>query len=134
MKFLYVILFLIISNSYGKDMLKLEDLSVEVEKYEIMGNTRHPYMYKDAPPNYGLNLNMKLSLMKYLYNNSQVLSLTDQSQFRFIGLKMENGIEIDKINIYHRHFSGHALDTTYQDKYRFPEENAIGIRINLLSK
>lgn len=57
--------------------------------------------------------------------------LTDHSQFRFLGYKMETGIEpIKGIEVYYQHFSGHALDERFNQG--FPQYNKIGIRWNIV--
>ena len=63
--------------------------------------------------------------------NQRVNSIVGSNQFRHIGYTNEVGFRTKAgVDLYFRHFSGHALDFEYGKA--FPQENVFGIRFNLI--
>lgn len=112
-----------------KDSIKVKDLYIETEKR--IGTNRDYYLRDEEAAKYDLNLGLNLELPATLYYNNKVTSTTDDNQFRHIGYEFEFGARPFKgIDLYIQHFSGHALDESY-DK-NFPQRNKFGIRFNLI--
>lgn len=125
-----LILLLSISFSAWADVpyLKVQNLYLEAEK--AYGTNRSYNLPEDRIPSHYANLGFDLTFTKYVYSNSKIKSVVDQSQFRNVSLDSELGFKLLGLDIYARHFSGHALDSNYGKK--FPQENSIGIRLNLI--
>jgi hypothetical protein len=125
-----LILLLLLSTSVFAELPKVivKNLYLEAEKAR---GTNRSYNIPDGhtPSNYA-NLGLDLTFTKYVYNNSKIKSVVDQSQFRNVSLDTELGIKLYSVDIYIRHFSGHALDSEYGKK--FPQENSVGVRFNLI--
>ena len=110
--------------------VKTKSLYIEGEK-NVLSN-REYHMPENEQPKHALNLGLDLDIGKNLYLDKKVSSLTNDRQFRFISLDFEAGVSKYGVDLYFRHFSGHTLDTGL--KTRFPEDNAVGIRINLIGE
>lgn len=131
---LIIVCVLIVESSRAMELYKFNDLYIETEKYKVLGATRHMAL-EGGVPQYGLNLGTKFTFFdEYMYNDAKISSLTDGNQFRFVSLDTETGFDFGRLQIYFRHFSGHQLDRGWVDIYRFPEENAVGLRIYLLKQ
>jgi len=126
--FVGIMLILLISNASAKDEVKLDELYIEAEK-AVLSN-RSYYLLPGEQKRHELSFGMRFNYNDKFYNKLKVRSITGTSQFRFIGLDNELGMNYKVFQIYFRHFSGHALDTQYNR--RFPEDNSIGVRIHLL--
>lgn len=109
--------------------VKVTDLNVETEK--AFGTNRNYFIPEYERPSYYLNLNLNIELKDLGYVHQRVESIVGDSQFRNTGYRIEVGREVfDGVDLYIRHFSTHGLD--YTPYRRFHEENAIGIRWNLI--
>jgi len=133
MKNFILLLFLIVlltSISKASSIIEVDNLYFEVEK-TVSTNRGYTLPENTTPKNnfnLGLNLSDKWSV---LYLNSEISSTTTKSQFGYVGLDSELGLNTTiGLQLYYRHFSGHLLDATSED--RFPEENVIGVRLNLI--
>ena len=112
-----------------RDSIKVENLYIETEK-RVSYNTDY-HMVNQDQAKYDLNLGLDLTLPATMYYNSKVVSTTDSDQFRFVGLNFEVGARpFTGIDVYFGHFSGHALDDSFNRD--FPQTNKIGIRFNLI--
>ena len=136
MKKLILLIALIIACTKIKadTLVEVDALYLETEK-TILTN-RGYYLPEGSNPNYNLNLGFDLvdSYSGMVYSRNVVSSTTDQSQFRYVALDTEFGISTTVgLEIYLRHFSGHLMDATDPDGQRFPEENVIGVRFNLIN-
>jgi hypothetical protein len=131
---LIVLLFLLATTmNIGKaDWIEVDNLYLETEK--TFGTNRGYTLPEDSKPKYNFNMGMDMTDgLGILYNSSKISSTVDQSQFRYVGLDTEIGLNTTLgFQIYYRHFSGHVLDAVMTD--RFPQENVIGLRFNLLGK
>jgi hypothetical protein len=121
-----------VHGAHGQDLssnIKVKNLYIETEKRVL---TNREYFLVDQ---YGatndLNLGLDLEMPASIYFNNKITSITDDSQFRFVGYNFEIGAEpIKGIEVYFEHFSGHALDQTYVND--FPQFNKVGIRWNFI--
>jgi hypothetical protein len=108
---------------------EIKQLYLETEK-RVMVN-RSYYLVDQNDAQYDVNLGMTMQLPYTFYYTKRVESIVDSSQFRFVGLRFETGFTLFKhIDVYYQHFSGHALDSQYEDN--FPQDNKIGIRWHLV--
>ena len=133
MKLLTLLLILLISNCFSRDLrdhVKVDSLYIEMDKH--IKSNRSFYLPEDESPGESFNLGFDLDISKNLYLDSKVSSSTNGHQFRFISLDSEIGFSKYNVDLYIKHFSGHTLDASLGR--RFPESNAIGIRLNLIGK
>lgn len=122
------------TNSYAdlSKYVEVNELSLEFEKATM--TNRSFFTPPDEEVAGFMNLNFNLDIGDYAYFNNQVLSEYTNRQFRAVAWAPELGFKLfdDGINLYFRHYSGHALD--YNIGRGFPEQNAIGIRFNFIKK
>ena len=132
-KILIGLIFIFSSTNIFSKSLGLDKVYFETEKHVF--SNRDYYLPNYEQPRYGLNLGIEFEFNEHFYNDIKVLSRTGERQFRFVGLETETGIHLGKyVDIYFRHFSGHALDADYLDNRpytRFPEANVFGIRLTV---
>lgn len=114
--------------------LKTREMFINTRKFFPNGNT--PYLTKGRDLGYELNINHNIDVFKLGYFNYKVWSLTDQTQFRWVGLNFKAGIRLTSIiDIEYEHFSKHILDDEYPYKAQgnnFPVEDSIGVNIYLM--
>jgi hypothetical protein len=117
---------------WGQDLsdhVKVRNLYIEGEK-RVLTN-RDYFLNENRIPHNDLNLGLDLDLPATLYYNNKVNSIVDTNQFRYIGYTFELGARPFKgIEVYFQHFSGHALDETF-DYRGFPQFNKVGVRFYL---
>lgn len=114
------------------DIIKVDSLYLEFEK--TAGTNRQYYLPNDSVPKNNFNLGFDISdKLSILYLNTLISSTTDQSQFRYVAMDNEFGLNTTlNLQIYFRHYSGHILDASDPSDMRFPEENVFGIRFHLI--
>lgn len=140
MKKLVSILLLLFSfNVYSDDFFKLSEVSIEYKKF--LDGSRDPLINDngliDRTINEQLDLNVNVSIAKYLFFNNRVHSLTDKdintdagSRYRIVGWNYNLGAHINKyIDIGFEHFSQHELDATFP--WPYPDTNSVNIKIYL---
>lgn len=133
MKGLILVVFLLFITGIVKaDFVEVDKLYIETEK--MTSTNRGYYLPKNSEPKYNFNLGLNMTDgLGILYSDNKISSTTDQSQFRYISLDTEFGLNTTiGLQIYYRHYSGHMLDAYEQGSERFPQENVIGIRFNIL--
>lgn len=122
------------SKAFGarlQDNIKVTNLYLELNR-TILSNRDYHLVNIDSK-RYELNLGLNTNIGTRFYWNNLITSKTDSSQFRFIGLDSEFGYRLlEDVKVYYRHFSGHALDSQYDE--RFPEDNSLGIRLDFISE
>lgn len=106
---------------------EVKALYIETEK-SIMTN-RTWLIPQDEESKGFVNLGIEYDFNKTFYLNQRVETEFTR-QFRYIGYKSELGVRVLGVDIYYRHFSGHAMDFNYGRP--FPESNAIGVRWNMI--
>ena len=108
--------------------VKLDDFYMEYGRY-LGGNSHHlapGYHTKQLP---ALGFNFKA--YKWAYLKNKVTSEVDSTQFRYVALDSELGANIrENVEVYLRHYSGHALDSSYPSRY--PSDNSVGVRVHFL--
>lgn len=134
-----LLIFLIVLTFHVKaseGIVDLESLYLETEK--AFGSNRQLYLPDESIPKYYMNLGFDLDLSRgsnIVYSNNVISSVVDQSQFRYVALDSELGVNTPyNFQLYIRHYSGHMMDAVDPSGVRFPEENTIGLRFNLFKK
>ena len=114
------------------DIVEVDNLYIETER--TFNSNRGYLLPSGSEPKYNFNIGLDMvDGLGILYSNSVISSTVDQSQFRYIALDTEFGINfVLPIQLYYRHYSGHMLD--YLPDERFPEENVIGLRLNIIGR
>ena len=125
-----IFLLLICKPVFSQEMnVKIRNLYIEVEKHNFAN--RSYFIPENEDLTNSLNLVLNMDINKYLYLNQRITSQVGTRQFRHIGYQPELGFRSKwGVDLYFRHFSGHALDFVYDR--RFPQENAVGVRFNLI--
>lgn len=112
-------------QSWAND-IKLDDFYLEYGRY-VGGNSHHlapGYETKQLPA-----LGWQFKAYKWAYMTNKISTEVDDSQFRYVALDSELGLKpTSNIELYYRHYSGHALDSVY--KTRYPSDDSVGFRIH----
>lgn len=108
-------------------VLNLRTLYVDSAKY--VGSVL-PWIPAYSIPNYSLDLHVDLDLFDRLaFLNSMVHSMTDDTQFRLVGLQFRAGVHLHRtIDIYYEHYSQHLLDVAPSGSNVY---DSVGIRLYL---
>ncbi len=133
--FILIVFLLFITNmtNAAESVMEVDKLYIETEK--MVRTNRGYYVPDNSIPknNFNLGLNLKDRFKGIFYVNSLISTTTDESQFRYIALDTEVGIDTTiGIDVYFRHYSGHMLDSYDRSNTRFPEENVVGLRFYLI--
>ena len=87
-----------------------------------------------GPPKDRIGLNIDTKLLRHIDWNSFVHGTSDNSQYRWIGLKMSFGLNIsDYIQFGYNHHSQHILDAQYPHG-KYPVEDTLYIDILIFTK
>lgn len=123
-------------NSYSSraDFIELNEIKVSYVNFFSGG--RDPLISYNQNPNKLLDLDVNTNFATYFFWNNKIHSMSDNSQFRVIGLNTLLGLRIfDFMDLYYYHYSQHLLDTaTYQYGGGFPLLDGIGINLYLFQK
>lgn len=130
------------------DVFQLREVTVIYRSYESGGVdpliTQNPYQ-PDKSLGQGLDLVVNVDLLKFLYWDNTVHSMTDRNatnapgQFRMVGLEWGLGIDLKRVwralplSIGRYHYSRHLLDTEYGLGH-FPLLDAWEIRLKLYER
>lgn len=131
----WLLLILTVTSVQAKDILKVDNLFIESER--TFGSNRYLYLPEFSEPKYNLNLGFKISdLSSTVYSFNKISSTVDQTQFRYIALDSELGVNLPiNVQLYIRHYSGHTLD--FENKWttkKYPQANVVGLRFNLIGE
>ncbi len=120
--------YLLTATAHGSDFgVHLQEVTVDYGRY--MDGSRAPIVDNVKER---LDLSVNLSLLKYLYLDNTVHSLTDPYQFRLVGWHYQFGVHFGRnIDVYYEHFSQHILDNYYDN---YPLENLVGVKIKLYER
>lgn len=110
------------------NQLELRDLYIESKK--AVGTNRTTLLPNGEQKRGELNLGVDYGYRAW-YNRLKVTSFY-ASQFRHVSLTVETGFRLGSFEVFADHYSGHALDAVYDEKY--PNMNSIGVRIKLVTK
>jgi len=110
--------------------VQLHDAYVQYTRYFDGG--RYPLITNAGNPEgrlgHELNLSLNLDIFKYGLWDSTVHSMTDQSQFRLVGLESRLGARITpNVEINYYHYSQHSLD--YSFPWGFPVQDGVQLRL-----
>jgi hypothetical protein len=76
-------------------------------------------------------VNLEIRTLKVLYWRNRIHGAMGQWQFRTVGWQFEAGVGLGPAEVYFHHHSQHLLDSVHPWA-RFPVEDAIGVRVNLI--
>jgi hypothetical protein len=110
-------------------LIELHDVAIEYRRFVDDGRDTliYPHVHKEA-----LNLSVDMDVLRYFYWDNTIHSLTDQSQYRGIGLELSFGIRLnDSWAVQYHHYSQHVLDEPIHTLPRFPVEDSVGIVFKL---
>ncbi len=139
------------SHARGDTTLQLRKLSFTAGGY--VGGNYDPYLMRRTSEEFpynqseGLTVDERLSMTPRLvfdwdfycstydevcfYWNNEVIGKSTNQQYRYVSWQFENGIAFKMIDVFYNHLSAHCLECTPQYHYKYPNENVIGIRLNL---
>lgn len=130
---LAIFMFFMTQQICKADLVEVDNLYLEAEK--MFNSNRRSFFPENETPRYNLNLGFDMTDgLGILYSKTKVSSTVGDSQFRYVALDSEVGINFTfDAQLYYRHYSGHLLDYVDQTQ-RFPQENVIGVRFNLIGR
>lgn len=100
-------------------------------RYEEATGTNRSWEYEGKKKG-ELSLHFNYQLVHFIDLDTNLNSKIDEHQFRYIELNPQLNIHVSKdVILYGKHRSGHALDTTYSNISKFPNENGVGIKLIL---
>ena len=122
---------LMFNEAAAVEPIKLRSLGIDYRNYSIVNpNARNPLITPE-PPKDGLDLNLQIDFMSYIYWDSTIHSVTTSAQYRGVGLETRLGINItDHLATGLYHHSQHVLDRNHSGM-KFPVEDAWEIRIKV---
>ena len=128
---LLVSILLYMEKTYAGDVLDLKELSIEYKNYSVLSDyQRVALIYPDAPKD-GLDVNINSTLLRYFGWDSKVHSVTDDGQYRGIGLQMAGYLNLtQEFSFGWQHHSQHVLDREHAFM-RFPAEDLLFVKIYL---
>jgi hypothetical protein len=86
-----------------------------------------PRVHREA-----LNLSVDMDVLSFFYWDNTVLSVTDESQFRGVGLHSKVGMRLTPwLSVQYDHTSKHVLDGQHSSLPSFPVYDSIGVLIQL---
>ena len=110
-------------------IVSVTSLTIDYKSY--LGSSYQPLV---ANPHNGLDLALMTNITPYVYWGSSVFSMTDNSQYRSVGLNLLLGLRIiPLLDVYFEHQSEHELDAN-NPLPRFPEYDTIGVKLKLIDK
>lgn len=139
MNLIYLIsLFVVNSILQAKEysLWSVDELNMEYYRYER--DYRDPYFIEPDGRTYkpmrdGAELNMNLSVLKWLYwDNRMHMGMDQTSQVRHVGWEWEAGLRLPYIDIFSHHHSRHGLEYINPRGDRFPVEDYVGIRFKFI--
>lgn len=111
-------------------LFQLQELKFE---YDSFLYARDPNFVK-GPPKDRIALNVDTNILRHISWTSMVHGTSDNSQYRWIGLRMGFGLNVtDHIQFGYRHHSEHILDMQYPHG-SFPVKDSLYIEILLFTK
>ena len=114
-------------------LIDIRELALDYKNYKMINpNARNALIYPESPKE-GVNVELKLDVMNRLfYWDSAIESLTTDSQYRSVGLKLWMGLHLsDHMDVGYYHHSAHILDATQSRMNGFPVEDAVQIKLYL---
>lgn len=119
------------TNAGEFKILDLNELSLDFKFYQ--SGSRNLLIYPDVPKE-GMNIDIKIDVLKFMYLDSQILTLTSGNQFKGAGLETRFGMRVTpwlETGIWHR--SAHVLDGTHSFM-PYPTEDSLQVKIYLFRK
>ncbi len=128
------------STSQAKEFSLWEVNELNLEYYKYRGQFRDPYFIEQDGSTYkpmrdGAELNMNLSVLKWLYwDNRYHMAMDETSQVRHVGWEWEAGLRLKYIDLFSHHHSRHGLEYINPRGDRFPVEDFYGIRFKFIDR
>jgi hypothetical protein len=111
---------------------KLIELRESYINYKYFVHPGRDPLFTDLPHKEELNLHVNTDILRYMYWDNMVHSMTDASQYRVVGLNTKLGVRLSGIlDVQFEHFSKHMLDTVHPWMRGFPVEDSVGINLYL---
>lgn len=128
---LTAILLLMMSDAEATDwhLIDLKELNVNYKRFVSDGRDPliYPYVHKEA-----INLDVNMDLFNVFYWDNRILSVTDDAQYRGVGLNVKLGLRITQsLSLQYEHLSQHVLDDKVQRMDKFPVEDSIGLVLKI---
>lgn len=119
-------------NIYSAPLLDVRYLGAEG-----IYNTYSSYLMNPdgtgKPAMSSLNLILDVDILHYGFFESRVISMTDDDQFRKVGLEYKAGFHLGQyLDIFYAHLSHHVLEQTSRN--RFDQYDGFGFRINFIGR
>lgn len=131
------LLSLLISTAYAEfHIVDLNEVYLDYRNYSMVNpNARNLLIYPDTPKE-AINVGIKLDLLKYMYIDNEIQSITTDAQYKGIGLDLRIGVRATswlEVGLWHR--SQHVLDGTQSFMGgNFPSEDAFNVKVYLFRK
>ena len=136
----FFIIFICILACFSELQAKVTELSLDIKQIKEMRHAYYPGKtdwYSYVGLNWDVSAFPILGMDRLIWENTTFF-YGDRSQVRHIGWHSTLGLPINNaVMIYYHHKSEHDADhgqndPQFPDRARFPLENSIGVRINLL--
>jgi hypothetical protein len=109
--------------------IELNSLAIKWRSYLSPGRDAliYPHEHKDA-----IELSVDMDVLRYFYWDSRVYGITDNSQYRAVGLNAHIGLRFtDSFRAEYEHTSEHLLDDVHSFMPKFPVSDAFVILIDI---
>ena len=122
---LFALLLMTSTDANAWQLIELNELQLNYKRF--MPNGRNMLIYPD-PPKEALNLGINLDVAHYFYWDSVVESLTNDGQYKSVGLASKIGVRLTPaFSVQYEHHSQHVLDGTHSYMWKYPVEDSVGI-------
>jgi len=113
-------------------VLGLDELSLDYRNHAMMNpNQRDALLFPESPKE-AINLNVKTNIMQVFGWDSQIQTLTTDSQYRAIGLQTSLVLRVSQsFEIGFWHQSNHLIDRQSATLPRFPSQDALSVKLYL---
>lgn len=137
---LLIVLSFLCTRVFAGDIIELKELSLDMKHYSL--GSKIPMVtdtgIPDRSPGLGVNLNIRMDVLSYIYWDNTVHTISDRSTYvlgdlgshRQIGLEYRIGVRISKeLSIGYFHYSQHNFDIVPATVR--PHEDALEIRLTV---
>jgi hypothetical protein len=120
---------LYLDGARAGDVFELREVAVEYRNHFLLSEFQRNALIYPEPPKDGLDVDLRVSVIRYFGWDSIVHSVTTDGQFRGIGLHMRTYLNLtQEISFGHDHHSQHVLDREHP-AMRFPAEDSVFVRL-----
>ena len=126
-----LILLMLLSSAYA-DVFQLDEVEVVYRNYTAVSPYNRPLLIFPEVAKEGFNLNVNTNILSAAYLDASVESLTNEAQFRSVGLKFNLGVRLTSwLSISYFHWSQHVLERVSSPVSPYPFEGAMQLNIKL---